>query len=623
MKKDLLPIALEYHRSGLHVLPVNDNKRPLYEWKAYQKVQTENDVLRDFSVPHWGIAVVTGIGGLEVVDVDAKHDPTGKVMPDFFKIADDLTDNKPALSSLTVQETKSGGAHVMYRCPSPGNNTKLARRPPNETEDPHEIPVLIETRGTGGYVVVHPSPGYYVTFGSLTNIPTISQTTRDTILTAARSFDEIPAPAYEKPPREAYTPPPGNSITPWDDYNDRVSAIDVLQQYGWTVVYQHGEKVFLKRPGKTDNPTSGNYHEGLKVFVAHTSSTCLPAEQGLKAWSIYKYYAHNGDAVAAGRQLYADGYGTRYEKKEPVPAPAPLTPEKAKEQEDELMKKVWATKFDYNAPITEADAILGRWVDGNPYKVGGYGQIGVIVGEQKSGKTFVLRHIVASALAQGRQMLTFSLKLRPFQNIVFFDTEQSEFFFKLTQKDMQDLAGVCNPAGYYAFHLRKFTKSERLTALKKIIEEIGNVGLIVIDGVVDLCPDYMDNKASDATVQELMTLSDQTKALVLTVLHVTKQNGFMRGHLGTELQNKCDFAMTVEQEKDSGVYRVKCRESRFAPYPPLTFTRDPETGRARVQGATGPDNFGQPDPFTTHPADVDTGAMGKAAQTWKDSEVYF
>jgi len=594
MKSDLLPIALEYHRAALHVVPVNEDKRPVYPWKAYQTAQTENDVLRDFSIPHWGIAVITGVGGLEVVDVDAKHDPTGKVMPDFFKIADDLTGNSPALTTLTIQETKSGGAHVMYRCPEPGGNTKLARRPANETEDAHEIPVLIETRGVGGYVVVHPSPGYTVPFGSLTNIPTISQEARNAILTAAKSFDELPEPAYEKPPREAYTPPPGDSITPWDDYNDRNSAIDVLQQYGWTVVYRQGEKVFLKRPGKTSAPTSGNYHEGRKVFVCHTTSTCLPAEKGLTAWSIYKHYAHAGDAIAAGKALYADGYGTRYEKKELPAAPAPLTPEQKQEKEDDLMKRVWATKFDYNAPITEEDAILGRWEKGNPYKVGGYGQIGVIVGEQKSGKTFVLRHLVASALAGGRQMLTFSLKLRPMQNILFFDTEQSEFFFKLTQKDMQDLAGVCNPAGYYAFHLRKFGKADRLTALKNIAEQIGNVGLIIIDGVVDLCPDFMDSKHSEQTVQELMTLSDETKAMVLTVLHVTKKDGFMRGHLGTELQNKCDFAFTVEQEKDSGRYKVKCRESRFAPWPPLTFTRDPHTGRARLEGVRADDDWNTP-----------------------------
>jgi archaellum biogenesis ATPase FlaH len=622
MKSDLLPIALEYHRAGHHVLPVKEDKSPATQgsWRQYMERQTEEDVLRLFTVPQWGIAIIGGINGLEIVDIDCKYDLTKSLEIDFIKACDELNQNAPAIASLALSRTISGGYHVYYRCPEPAGSKKLAMRPATEQEaakGDKEL-VLLETKGVGGYVVVYPTPGYEMQCGDLRNIPAISQEARNAILTAAKSFDELPEPAYEKPPREAYTPPPGDAITPWDDYNDRNSAIDVLQQYGWTVVYRQGEKVFLKRPGKTDAKTSGNYHEGRKVFVCHTTSTCLPAEKGLTAWSIYKHYAHAGDAVAAGKALYADGYGTRYEKKELPAAPAPLTPEQKQQQEDDLMTRVWATKFDYNAPITEEDAILGRWDSGNPYKVGGYGQIGVIVGEQKSGKTFVLRHLVASALAGGRQMLTFSLKLRPMQNILFFDTEQSEFFFKLTQKDMQDLAGVCNPAGYYAFHLRKFSRSERLTALKKIVEQVGNVGLIVIDGVVDLCADYMDNKHSADTVQELMTLSDETKALVLTVLHVTKQNGFMRGHLGTELQNKCDFAIQVEQEKDSGTYKVRCRETRFAPWPPLTFTRDPHTGRARLEGVQVDDDWNTP----PTPAPAHSAAM-VAARPGRDEEPPF
>jgi len=623
--KNLLETALSYHRAGHHVLPVKEDKSPDIQgsWKQYMDKQTEEDVSRLFSVPRWGIAIIGGIGGLEIIDIDCKYDLTGKLELDFIKSCDELNGNNPPVVSLAMSRTKSGGYHLYYRCPDPGSSKKLAMRPATEAEQAagDQKLVLLETKGVGGYVVVAPSPGYEMQFGDLCNIPTITQQTRNTIIQAARSFDELPEPVYEKPPRQAYTPPPtGTSVTPWDDYNDRVSPIDVLQQYGWTAVYQHGEKVFMKRPGKTDAKTSGNYHEGRKVFVCHTTSTPLPAEKGLTAWSIYKHYAHAGDAVAAAKQLYADGYGTRYERVEVQPQAAPvLTPEVVQEKENDLIAKVWATRFDFNAPIREEDAILTRtsWEDDKTYKVAGYGQIGVIVGEQKSGKTFVLRHMVASALAKGSPFLSFSLRLRPMQNIVFFDTEQSEYFFKYTQRDMQELAGVCNPAGYYAFHLRQFTRSERVTALRRIVEQIGNVGLIVIDGIVDLCEDFLDSKASVNTVQELMTLSDTTGALILTVLHVTKQNGFMRGHLGTELQNKCDLAIEVSQEKESGWYKVKCRETRFAPWPVMTFTRDTQTGRA-----IRPDNEVKQSFAPDIPAPALTSAMVEA-QPGKDDNIPF
>ncbi|MDV7401055.1 hypothetical protein RZS08_57085, partial [Arthrospira platensis SPKY1] len=107
---------------------------------------------------------------------------------------------------------------------------------------------------------------------------------------------------------------------------------------------------------------------------------------------------------------------------------------------------------------------------------------------------------------------------------------------------------MTEPANYYAFHLRKWSVAERIIALRKLIDQIPNLGLIVIDGAVDLCPDMMDYDKSTKTVQELMSLCEKTGAMVLTVLHLTKMSNEMRGHLGTELGNKCDFSIAVEKD---------------------------------------------------------------------------
>jgi hypothetical protein len=585
---NLLETALRYYRAGHRVVPVKSDKRPTTAWKPYQTAQTEEDVRRDFAADHWGIAILTGINGLEVIDIDCKYDLTGALEVDFFKASDELNNNAPAVVALMCQATKSGGYHVMYRCPEPGGNRKLASRPPAPNEDQNTTPVLIETRGIGGYVVVAPSPGYDVQFGDLENIPYITQATRDTILTAARSFDELPEVEQVYVPRRNFEVPTTGK-TPWDDYNDRVDCVDLLIKHGWTVVYTQGEKVYMKRPGKTDAKTSGNYHTGRQVFVSHTTSTPLPAEKGLTAYSICKYYEHGGDASACARALYAAGYGERKEARQEQPAPAPLkpaTPEEQKQEEDTLMKSVWATKFDYFAPVKEEDAILMHYhkTDDNrvkPYKVAGYGQLGAIVGEQKSGKTFVLRHLVASALSGGKECLTFSLAIPANKNILWVDTEQSEYFYKITQKELQDLAGVQNPPQYFAFHLRKYSVAERVKVLKKLVEEIPDLGLIIVDGIVDLCPDFNDTRHSSETMQQLMSITDgPSKPLLLTVLHVTKKDGFMRGHLGTALQNKCDFALEVSKDPVTDWYKVRSRESRFAPFPIYAFCRDNETGRA-------------------------------------------
>lgn len=597
---NLLDTALQYHRAGVRVVPVKEDKRPAVpSWKQYQHAQTEADIHAIFAADHYGIAILTGINGLEVIDIDTKYDLTGKLAVDFYKAADKLNNNDPAITSLCMQQTRSGGYHLLYRCPVPDGNKKLARRPAAENEDANTTPVLIETRGVGGYIVAYPTPGYKMQFGSFLNIPEVTQATRDAIHTAAKSFDELPEMEAVYAPKAAYTLPPGQSVTPWDDFNDRESPVDLLQRYGWTFVYRQGEKVFLKRPGKSDAKTSGNYHEGRKLFVCHTTSTPLPAEKGLTAWSIYKYYQHAGDASAAARQLYADGYGTRYEKDAPAaPSPyqQPVTPEQAKEQENEFMKQVWATRYTYG-PVQTEQAIFthSNWSqNGKTFNIGGMGMLGAISGRKKSGKTFVMLHIVASAIAGGVKKLGFSVRLPAGKNILFVDTEQSRFFFELTQHDMYDLAGVKTPEHYFAFHLRKWSVSERLTALKRLIDEIPNLGMIVIDGIVDLCPDMMDYDKSSKTVQELMTICEQTGALVLTVLHLTKQGAEMRGHLGTELGNKCDFSITVEKDAAENWFAVKSVDSRFSPFPSFQFIRDSDTGKA-IYDET---NDTQPQPIT-------------------------
>jgi RecA/RadA recombinase len=579
--RNYLNTALEYHALGLRVLPVKADKTPYGPWKKYQDEQTEDDVRELFSRDSFGIAIITGVDGLEVIDIDSKYDHTGRLAARFILTAENFNDMKAPMAAMVMEETTSKGYHVFYRCPNPQGNTKLAARPPFENEDPNTNPVLLETRGIGGYCVVYPTPGYELIRNDFDRIPTITQAERDTILAAAKSFNEVIEVEPVIVPRSAVQQQPGEDVTPWDDFNDREDCIDLLQKYGWTVVYKQGEKVFLKRPGKSDAKTSGNYHEGKKLFVAHTTSTPLPAEKGLTAYSIYKYYEHGGDSSAAAKALYAAGYGKRPERITDIAATiAPKkTEEEAKAEIDEMMKEVWASRYTYG-PIRHEDATFSHINpdSGKRYNIGGNGMLGVITGRKKSGKTFVMLHIVASAIA-GKKAMGFNVALQPGQNILFVDTEQSRFFFEVTQHEVYDIAGVTAPANYYAFHLRKWSVAERIIALRKLIDQIPNLGLIVIDGAVDLCPDMMDYDKSTKTVQELMRICETTGAMVLTVLHLTKMSNEMRGHLGTELGNKCDFSIAVEKDNMDLKFTVKSMDSRFTPFPAFIFEREEATGK--------------------------------------------
>ena len=177
-----LDTALRYHAAGLRVIPFStdvDGKKVFPNGYAkYRDVQTEAQVRDLFARPSEGVAILC-TDGMEVIDIDVKHDPKGS-------IADDLLASMEAFgvhAAGVVQKTKSGGFHLIYRCPAPDGNQKLARRL-------RQKEAMIETRGPGGLIFVCPSPGYEIVSGDITNIPQIAQEDRDLLLRVCRHFDE-------------------------------------------------------------------------------------------------------------------------------------------------------------------------------------------------------------------------------------------------------------------------------------------------------------------------------------------------------------------------------------------------------------------------------------------------
>jgi len=167
----MIKSAHKYTKLGLSCLPCGKDKAPAIKaWKQWmEEIPTKEECNANFSTPAIGILGGKVSGGLEIIDVDSKYHPKGTAF------------NEEVLSCLgfdaLVVQTTSGGLHIYYRCPEPGNNMKLAGRPVSEGKT--KVKYFIETRGEGGYVIAPPSEGYKVLHGSFDNIPTISQEDRD------------------------------------------------------------------------------------------------------------------------------------------------------------------------------------------------------------------------------------------------------------------------------------------------------------------------------------------------------------------------------------------------------------------------------------------------------------
>jgi hypothetical protein len=559
--------ALQYHRAGLKVIPVfkkEDGSIRFPAWKKWSEgaEQSESDVKNLFAVDCWGLAILC-TDGLEVIDIDVKQDPTKTIANDYFNEVVFSTGDSDLLPLCTSIKTKSNGYHLIYRTDKPEGNQKLTVK--------HGSPeAVIETRGVGGLIFAYPTPGYKVLRGSYEAINKISDEQRDGLITAAKVLSAFEPVQQTREVEREYKPTSAVDLTPWDDFNEKHDVRDIIERHGWKELprSENSKYHYYSKPDSKSGDIHGVVVKGENIFFTFTTATVFAEQKGYTPYAVLTMLEYSGDFSRCAKELSSQGFGTKPEVVR-------------KEQEAEAVKVMTkdtfdsfeGTKFDYHAEIKQVEATLVMHLNGKTYDLAGQGMIAGVLGAKKSGKSLLTAMVMASRLS-GRQQMVFEYKSKG-KKVLYFDTEQSEFFYHRTQKLIYQMAGYRdNSPSYFAYCLRDGTPDQRVQFIDKKIRDAGNVELIVIDGLKDLCNDFNDITASAVTMQHLMTWSAITGALIIPVLHTTKTGGFARGHLGTELENKYDLGFTVSKDEESHIFKVKHRDSRFAPFPGFEFERN-------------------------------------------------
>lgn len=591
---NFLPIALKYHEAGYRVIPVGDDKAPLTSgWR--NPVQTKQDIENMFKRDCFGIGLLM-VDGLEAVDIDQKYDITGTLFSDYVKCLESFDD--VLVTDLVVQSTLNGGYHLIYRCNKVGPSTKIASRPATSEElesynrevdnyntqlksdkaegkrekeverkhktGPNDLPmVLFETRGEGGYVLIEPSPGYSIDNGNIFDIPTISPESRETLLNAARSFNEVHL--RTEMAEQNFKPKPKDGVTPLDDYNDRGDVVGLLQEHGWTEIGGRNERIYFRRPGKKRG-NSGDFHTGLRFFKTWSSSSELEQGKAYSPAALYAALEHGGDFSAAAKELVRQGYGNRN------------TPPKTEDEinkEKDLFEKFLDTRFDIHKPPKNVDVIFRIYSESEAYDVGGLGMFGLIKGREKARKSTLGATILASAINGGNPLMNMELKIGN-RLILHFDTEQSDFFYYQTQKRTLNLGGKNdNHPNFYSFPIKQYSIKERIFLVDKCIDHFKNIGVILLDGLLHFCPNMNNEEKAMQTIDQVTRWRDVSGAMVLGVMHMNRgPGGDTLGHLGAFANRACDFSIEITLNKETEYSEVKPAYSRFRPFVGFEFTQD-------------------------------------------------
>lgn len=335
MESQIQKVAFDYVNSGLSILPIGQEKRPVWRllpetgtlhcdgnpkrgWFMLKSRRPTPDELRtwypaDLQPP--GIGVICGqvSGNLEVIDIDS-WDYVEPWLNQLRQRAPDLP------NKLVMVRTPRPGLHCYYRSPEIAGNQKLAQIPDPTADNPNHLKTIIETRGEGGYAVVPPSPCYchptyrpyeYVNGKTLTELTTLTESERNLLVEVSRSFDQTPERTSSRP--ETPQPPAQRAwdrSRPGDDFDYEVPWDELLEKHGWTYSHLSEGVHHWTRPGKTEGTSATVDYGGHDLLHVFTSNA--PPLENDKSYSKFAFYTlmeHDGDFSEAAKALREQGYG--------------------------------------------------------------------------------------------------------------------------------------------------------------------------------------------------------------------------------------------------------------------------------------------------------------------------
>lgn len=604
-------------------------------WQSLRTQQIQSDdVAYFFSRQNTGIGLLGGFDGICVIDIDAYNYTkylAKEATPFSFvsKVLDKLwmTYEDDLCDKLTIQRSKSGGFHFIFRYYGDikGISSKLAVICKKYTKENQERD-LIDFRKSG-YICIAPTPGYELLQGDLCKIQTLSESEFVYLIEVLKSFDLREAAVKERQeaikkeqikasvsPQVSYSS--GTSKIPiWDIVNAYIEAIEQSQMnitdgvlgnwftIGCALAWEFGNegkdlfhRVAKLHPDYDFMENERHYarcmakSKSSKIKIGSFIRLCKINNVEIdKTWFKEWYNANRLDNNLQVSNLLPTQAPSTEKPKQELPKVAAdngvnktdklLSPQEKKEQKLSIMLDE-VQPFDPKTNLVKPPAVLSIINKyGTKQGIALEGGLVAIVGKQKSMKTTALLAMIISKFKG--PFLNFHLEAKG--KVLFFDTEQSKYEFHDTMSRMYRLAGLRGKHPQLeCYNIAGYSKDERVAFIDFKIRNIKDVGCVVIDGIKDICKDWMDSKAADETMEKIKfwQSGEDRNLLIITVLHLTKGVGNMRGFLGTELQNKCSFSIEVQRKTEMDhlphkvVSAIRTRDARsFAPFAEFMFYR--------------------------------------------------
>jgi RecA-family ATPase len=202
------------------------------------------------------------------------------------------------------------------------------------------------------------------------------------------------------------------------------------------------------------------------------------------------------------------------------------------------------------------------------------GNFSCLVGKPKSKKTFLLCLLESICIKEGYNQKLIKSFIKK-TTILHFDLEQSINHIHKYSKRIHKLTGNNQLIPNLNIHsLREYDFETRIRVIESAIYSIENVSLVVIDGIADLVSSYNDEEQASVIINKLMKWSREKNIHILIVIHSTKSSIEPKGHLGSQILQKAETVLLVEDDKNNNVTTVTSYVTRNQQIPSFRFTVD-------------------------------------------------
>lgn len=190
-------------------------------------------------------------------------------------------------------------------------------------------------------------------------------------------------------------------------------------------------------------------------------------------------------------------------------------------------------------------------------KVGALQNLVTLTGKQKNGKSRYIGATIAAGLT-GSELFQIQLILPPRRRkICLFDTEQSDFDFSRSMKQVKQFAGAeVLPPTFEAFNTREDDPAIQIQMIETYLQNTPECSVIIVDGVLDLLMSYNNEEESKRLANFIKRCTKIYNCLMIGVLHRGKGNDLTIGHIGSMADRIAQSVLKVEKDKDRNTFTL-------------------------------------------------------------------